>query len=107
MNTQTLKGDWKQLKGQVKEAFGKLTDDDLLMAEGNADQLVGTIQKRYGYTRDQAQQAWDSFAARAGAAVAHASDRLNDAASRFDPKARPDVPDQAQQTARNGGRRDY
>lgn len=107
MNPQTLKGDWRQLKGQVKEAFGKLTDDDLLVAEGNADQLVGTIQKRYGYTRDQAQQAWDSFTSRVGATVAHASDRLNDDASRYDPDARTDVPDPAQQTPRSVGRRDH
>lgn len=96
MNTQTIKGEWKQIKGQVKEAFGKLTDDDLMTAHGNADQLVGAIQKRYGYTRQQAEQAWDSFATRAGQAAANVGDTLNDAATRYDPSAPPHVPEREQ-----------
>ena len=83
MNQQTIKGEWKQIKGQVKEAFGKLTDDDLLTAEGNADQLVGAIQKRYGYTRDQAQQAWNSFTNRAGIAAQQAGQAIHDAGERL------------------------
>lgn len=87
MNAQTIKGDWKQLRGQVKETFGKLTDDDLLVAEGNADQLVGAIQKRYGYTRDQAQEAWQSFAQRAGVAADNAVDHVRAAGNEVRDKA--------------------
>jgi uncharacterized protein YjbJ (UPF0337 family) len=55
MNWDTIKGDWKQFKGKVKEAWGKLTDDDLEIIAGRRDQLVGMIQKNYGITRDEAE----------------------------------------------------
>lgn len=50
-----LQGNWKQLKGQVKEWWGDLTDDDLAKIEGKRDRLVGSIQERYGYTRERAE----------------------------------------------------
>lgn len=56
-----LKGNWKQLKGSVKEQWGKLTDDDLTEIEGRRDQLIGAIQKKYGYTRQQAEREVDDF----------------------------------------------
>ena len=59
MNRDILQGNWKQLKGNIKEQWGKLTDDDLTMAEGNYDQLVGRIPERYGYSRDEAQRRID------------------------------------------------
>jgi uncharacterized protein YjbJ (UPF0337 family) len=52
---ETIKGSWNQTKGAVKEHWGKLTDDDLLKIEGRRDQLVGTIQVRYGITREEAE----------------------------------------------------
>ncbi|HLV11168.1 MAG TPA: CsbD family protein [Trueperaceae bacterium] len=61
MNRDILQGNWKQLKGNIKEQWGKLTDDDLTMAEGNYDQLVGRIQERYGYSRDEAQRRLDEW----------------------------------------------
>jgi uncharacterized protein YjbJ (UPF0337 family) len=64
MNSDTLKGTWKQLRGNVKEAFGKLTDDDLLQADGNTDKVLGALQTRYGYSKEQAQTEWDKFAAK-------------------------------------------
>lgn len=54
MNNDILKGQWKQIKGQVKQQWGKLTDDDLLQAEGQRDKLVGIVQNRYGIARDEA-----------------------------------------------------
>jgi len=62
MNSDILQGKWKQLKGNVKETFGKLTDDDLTQAEGSADKLLGVLQARYGYTKEQAQTEWNKFA---------------------------------------------
>jgi len=53
MNSDTMKGNWKQLKGKVKEAWGDLTDDELTQVEGKRDQLVGLIQKKYGKTKDE------------------------------------------------------
>jgi len=61
MNTDTIKGNWNQLKGKVKEKWGKLTDSDLTMIEGKKDQLVGKLQERYGYAREQAQKECDQF----------------------------------------------
>lgn len=78
MNTDTFKGRWRQLEGKVKETFGKLTDDDLLAAEVNADQLIGAIQERYGYTTEQAAAAWDEFLQRVGFAVDAAGHRIED-----------------------------
>ena len=54
MNSDTLKGNWKQLKGKVKEQWGKLTDDDLDVIAGNQEQLAGRIQERYGITKEEA-----------------------------------------------------
>jgi uncharacterized protein YjbJ (UPF0337 family) len=56
-----LKGKWRQLKGEVKSQWGKLTDDDLDRAEGDAEKLIGRVQERYGYQRDQAKREVDDF----------------------------------------------
>lgn len=52
MNSDTFKGNWKQLKGKVKQQWGKLTDDDLTQIEGNYDVFLGKVQERYGEKRD-------------------------------------------------------
>ena len=62
MNWDTVKGDWKQFKGKVKEKWGKLTDDDLTVVAGRRDQLLGKLQERYGYGKDQAERELDDFA---------------------------------------------
>lgn len=61
MNRDILAGDWKQLKGKVKERWGRLTDDDLDRVEGQRDQLIGKIQKVYGIERDAAEREVDEF----------------------------------------------
>jgi uncharacterized protein YjbJ (UPF0337 family) len=61
MNEDVLKGKWQQLKGEVKSQWGKLTDDDLDRAEGDAEKLIGRVQERYGYQRDQAKREVDDF----------------------------------------------
>lgn len=63
MNRDTFKGQWKQLKGEVKRRWGMLTDDELDQIEGNFDKLVGRIQERYGYQRDQAERELNEFLA--------------------------------------------
>jgi len=62
MNEDTLKGQWNQLKGAVREQWGKLTNDDLDQIQGNSEQLVGRIQERYGIARDEARRQVDSWA---------------------------------------------
>ena len=61
MNKDQLQGKWTQVKGQAKEQWGKLTDDDLDVVEGKADQLAGKIQERYGKSREEAEQEVDQF----------------------------------------------
>jgi uncharacterized protein YjbJ (UPF0337 family) len=63
MNKDEASGNWKQFKGKMKEKWGKLTDDDMTVIEGKRDQLVGKIQERYGYAKDQAESEvkdWES-----------------------------------------------
>ena len=56
MNQDILAGKWKQMRGELKTWWGKLTDDDFERIGGHKDKLVGLIQERYGYTREQAEQ---------------------------------------------------
>ena len=61
MNRDTLQGKWHQLKGEAKARWGKLTDDDLDQVGGNAEKLIGRIQERYGYARQQAEREVHDF----------------------------------------------
>jgi uncharacterized protein YjbJ (UPF0337 family) len=61
MNEDTIKGDWKELKGKVKQQWAKLTDDKLGVMRGKRDELVGEIQKAYGVSRDEAKAQVKSF----------------------------------------------
>jgi len=51
-----VEGNWKEVKGKVKEKWAKLTDDDLAAINGQRDQLKGRLQKQYGYAKDQARK---------------------------------------------------
>jgi len=66
MNEDTLKGQWTQLKGRVREKWGKLTDDDLDQIQGRTEQLVGKIQERYGIARDEARRQVNAWTPPAG-----------------------------------------
>ena len=61
MNADRLQGKWKQAKGSVKERWGKLTDDDIDVINGQRDQLIGRIQERYGIAKDEAQTQVDRW----------------------------------------------
>lgn len=56
MNEDKIKGQWKQLHGKLKARWGKLTDDDLQVADGNTEYLVGRLQERYGIAQDAAKK---------------------------------------------------
>lgn len=61
MNWDQIEGDWKQFKGKVKEKWGKLTDDDLDVIKGKKDQLSGTLQKKYGIAKEEADKQLTEF----------------------------------------------
>jgi len=61
MNWDQVSGKWKQFKGQVKQKWGKLTDDDLETVAGKRDQLAGKLQERYGFAKEQAEKELDDF----------------------------------------------
>jgi uncharacterized protein YjbJ (UPF0337 family) len=61
MERNQFEGIWKRAKGEVKRTFGKLTDDDVMEAEGNYDKLVGKIQQRYGESKEDAAKKFNEF----------------------------------------------
>ncbi len=61
MDWDVMKGKWLNAKGQVKERWGRLTDDDLDIIAGKRDQLLGKLQQRYGYTKEQAERELDQW----------------------------------------------
>lgn len=61
MNSDQLEGKWKQVKGEVREKWGQLTDDDIHVIAGRRDQLIGRIQERYGIAKEAATREVDTF----------------------------------------------
>lgn len=61
VNTDILAGKWKQAKGEIQKQWGKLTDDDLDVIQGEQEKLVGLIQERYGYAREEAEEEVSRF----------------------------------------------
>ncbi|MDP3824546.1 MAG: CsbD family protein [Burkholderiales bacterium] len=61
MNQDRIEGNWKLVKGKVKEQWGKLTDDDLDVIAGKRDQLLGRIQERHGVAKEEAEAQVETF----------------------------------------------
>jgi uncharacterized protein YjbJ (UPF0337 family) len=61
MDWNRVEGNWKQMKGAVKQQWGKLTDDDLVRINGSQEKLEGIIQERYGIARDETRKQIDSW----------------------------------------------
>jgi uncharacterized protein YjbJ (UPF0337 family) len=61
MNWDQIQGDWKQFSGKVKEKWGKLTDNELTTMAGQREQLIGVLQERYGYEKEQAEKELNEF----------------------------------------------
>ena len=61
MNWDQVAGKWKQVKGSVRQQWGKLTDDDIEQIAGNRDKFVGVLQERYGIAKDEAQRRADDW----------------------------------------------
>jgi uncharacterized protein YjbJ (UPF0337 family) len=62
MNWDQVEGKWKQIKGSIRQQWGKLTDSDLETIAGNRDKLVGKLQERYGMAKEEAQKRADEWA---------------------------------------------
>jgi uncharacterized protein YjbJ (UPF0337 family) len=61
LNADILKGKWTQLKGEARLQWGKLTDDDLDQIQGNSEKLLGKLQERYGYAKEDAEREVNTF----------------------------------------------
>tara|TARA_R110000772_G_scaffold149087_1_gene259755 strand:+ start:880 stop:1137 length:258 start_codon:yes stop_codon:yes gene_type:complete len=61
MNNDIIEGNWKQLKGKVRENWGKLTDDDLDEIAGRRDHFIGKVQEKYGMKKDEAEKEWEKL----------------------------------------------
>lgn len=61
MDNNVLKGKWTQMKGEAKKQWGKLTDDDLDVINGEKDKLIGKLQEKYGHTREQAETEYNNW----------------------------------------------
>ncbi len=61
MNKDTVNGKWTEVKGRIKARWGKLTDNDLTLIEGRAEELGGLLQQRYGLAREQAEKDSKAF----------------------------------------------
>lgn len=61
MASDVLQGQWKQLRGRIKEKWGELTDDEVDQIEGRRDRLIGKLQEKYGYTKQEAEDRVTAF----------------------------------------------
>jgi uncharacterized protein YjbJ (UPF0337 family) len=98
INAQELQGQWNRLRGQVKERWGQLTDDDLQIQGGNVDQLVGRIQQKTGETRDAIEKYLNDLTSRGASAVAQATEAVSNFAQQAGDRLRDrygDLADQA------------
>jgi len=61
INRDILRGQWHQIRGEVKSKWGQLTDDELTRVEGDMEKLIGVLETRYGYARARAEQEVNDF----------------------------------------------
>ncbi len=61
MNLDTLKGKFNQIKGDAKTEFGKLTDDEVMMLDGQTDKFIGVVQEKYGIAKEEAESKVNDF----------------------------------------------
>lgn len=64
MNRDILEGKWKQLRGEIRETWGELTDDEIDQIAGKRDKLAGVLQEKYGWNRDEAERHIEEFLTR-------------------------------------------
>jgi uncharacterized protein YjbJ (UPF0337 family) len=76
INAQALQGEWNQLRGQVKQKWGQLTDDDLQIQGGNIDQLVGRIQQRTGEGREAIERFLTDLTSKGSSTISQAAETV-------------------------------
>jgi uncharacterized protein YjbJ (UPF0337 family) len=95
MNEDIFAGQWKEMRGQLKSWWGKLTDDDFEWIGGQKDKLIGLIQERYGYTRDQArdeiERRFDEYSNKASEITKSAAKHLEAAGAYLQEKRLADI----------------
>jgi uncharacterized protein YjbJ (UPF0337 family) len=64
VNWDIVKGKWRQMKGEARKQWGKLTDDDWDTAAGEKDKFLGRLQERYGWTKDEAERSAEEYFSR-------------------------------------------
>lgn len=112
VNSQALRGQWNKVKGQVKEKWGQLSDDDLQFQSGNIDQLVGRIQQKTGEGRDAVESFLNDLTSKGGSMISqaaetvgeyagHATDRLRDNYAQLADHARDRFEDSREVVRRN------
>jgi uncharacterized protein YjbJ (UPF0337 family) len=80
VTAQKLQGSWNRVRGQIKERWGNLTDDDLQIRNGNIDQLVGRIQQRTGEAREAIEQFLTEVTESGSSAISQAAQAVGDVA---------------------------
>jgi uncharacterized protein YjbJ (UPF0337 family) len=76
MNVQQLQGSWNRVRGQVKEKWGNLTDDDLTIREGNMDQVIGKIQQKTGESREAVEDFLTKLTAKGASTISQATEAV-------------------------------
>lgn len=76
INQQTLQGNWNEIKGKLRSKWGSLTDDDVLVFNGNVDQLLGTIQRKTGEARESVEQFFEQFSSNGAAAISQGGETV-------------------------------
>jgi len=61
MNKNIIQGKWKEVKGKIKQQWGKVTDDEVAKMKGSYEELDGILQKKYGYNQDQTKKEIENF----------------------------------------------
>ena len=88
INTQELQGQWNKLKGNVKEKWGQLTDDDLQIQGGNIDQLIGKIQAKTGEGREAIEKFLTGLTGKGSEGISKAAEQVSQFAQNVAPKLR-------------------
>ena len=80
MNQQILEGDWNEIKGQLRQRWGQLTDDDLPQIRGDAEQIIGAIQRKTGEAREEIAHYLQELSGSAASATDTATEAISDQA---------------------------
>ncbi len=78
INQQTLRGNWHELTGRLREKWGELSGDELEQFKGNAAQLVGYIQRKTGAVRSEIERFLDEATQHGAAAISHAAEHAHE-----------------------------